>query len=149
MAAEGAAAGATGPWGQVGEGARELGGSRDCGQCQRGQPRALPWPNPAFPLLLHSPMAQAKVKQRCPRLPLKPPPHCDTSSDVTCAHTASQDPRPALGAHRGTATPSCPGQPRPWCHPNAVAHGWKVLPRILLHVPQMAPKEGQNEKRHE
>ena len=34
--------GAAGSWGQVGEGARQLGGSKACAQTQRGRHRALP-----------------------------------------------------------------------------------------------------------
>ena len=122
-------------WGQVGEGARELGGCKACTQARRWQHRALPTalprapgprhrvrppslgarvsapalvqPSPTSLLRVHSPLAQAVLAQCCLLVPLI------TAPIVTrplCCHrcqSASQA-RPCLASpHRVSPLPFC------------------------------------------
>ena len=138
LAPGGAGPGAAGSWGQVGEGARQLGGSKACAQPRWRRHRALPKvlpraagpsmqaenPPPRGPAFLprpssspasprlpaHSPLAQAVLAQRCRLVPFIPPPHCDLSPLMSQSASQARPPAsPGLRPHPGSATRTCPG----------------------------------------
>lgn len=80
--------------------------------------QAQPSPSPAFPLLLHSPLAQAKLEECSLLMVPIPALHCDLSA--VCSY-------PTLCYHPTAAPLSCPRQPRPHHHPSSEEAGRIIM----------------------